>query len=241
MDRRLQAGFVPCALLVLFATQAGAANQVEAVKLRYQEIEQGVEPYEVVYTVSDDFIRVDDDSDSSGYIVFDRDKSKVYSVSHYNKSILVVPKYPDKSFDPDFELVVEFQALDDVPPISGKKVHNYRVRAVTDGSSETCMDIQLVPGLLPEAAKSLQAFQTIMSGLHSSTLENTPEEFRTPCYLVDQIYNKGDYYQKGLPIQEWHSNQRVRQLVNFENTSVDVSIFDIPPDYRQYSLKGDGD
>ena len=239
IDRRRYTIFLPCAVLVLFAIQAGAANQVDSVKLRYQEIEQGVEPYEVVYTVSDDYIRVDDESDSSGFIVFDRADSKVYSVSHYNKSILVVPEYPDKPFDPDFEVIVEFEALDDVPTISGKQVYNYRVKAETGTDSQACMDIQLVPGLMPEAAASLQAFQTIMSGLHASTLESTPEEFRTPCYLVDQIYNRGDYYQKGLPIQEWHSNQRVRQLVNFENTKVDVSIYDIPVDYRQYSLKGD--
>jgi hypothetical protein len=99
------------------------------------------------------------------------------------------------------------------------------------------MDIQLVPGLLPEIAKTLQDFQKIVSSQQVIGLQRTPEEFRTPCYLIDQIYNKGDYYSKGLPVQEWHSNERQRQLINFERTEVDPSIFEIPPDYRQYSLK----
>jgi len=99
------------------------------------------------------------------------------------------------------------------------------------------MDIQLVPGLLPEVTKSLQSFQKIISAQQVLNLEQTPEEFKTPCYLVDQVYNKGDYYRKGLPIQEWHSNEKRRQLMNFEDIEVDVSIFKIPQEYRQYSLK----
>ncbi|MGB5641966.1 MAG: hypothetical protein WBO16_02625, partial [Gammaproteobacteria bacterium] len=98
-------------------------------------------------------------------------------------------------------------------------------------------DIQLVPGLLPQAADSLRAFQKIVSGQHVINLEKTPDEFRTPCYLVDQVYNKGDYYSKGFPIQEWHSNGRMRQLLDYKETEVDTSIFTIPEEYRQYSLQ----
>jgi hypothetical protein len=90
--------------------------------------------------------------------------------------------------------------------------------------------------MLPDVAETLQAFQKIVSGQQVLGLEKTPEEFRTPCYLVDQVHNRGDYYDKGFPIQEWHSNGRQRQLLNFEDVKVDASIFDIPADYRQYSL-----
>jgi len=224
-------------LLFMVSAQVYATDMVDAVELTYNEIEQNTEPYTVKYKVSRDFVRIDDESDSSGYIVFDIRGNKIYSVSHYDKSILVIPEYPHEAYSPEFEVQVEYGVLDMAPKIQDKKVYNYRVKAVTTVTTETCMDIQLVPGLLPDIAKTLQSFQKIVSSQQVISLEATPEEFRTPCYMIDQIYNKGDYYSKGLPVQEWHSNERRRQLINFERTKVDPSIFEIPPDYRQYSLK----
>lgn len=40
------------------------------------------------------------------------------------------------------------------------------------------MTIQLVPGLMPDAAGSMQEFQRLMSGLQALTLEQTPEDYR---------------------------------------------------------------
>lgn len=224
-------------LFLLLSSTVYAAESVNAVKLTYQEQEQGVDPYVVTYTMSSEFLRIDDEVDNSGYIIYDLKQNRIYSISHYDQSILVVPQYPEKEFKPGFDLDIEYKLLENAPMISQKKVYNYRVNAVTKVSSETCMDIQLVPGLLPEVTKSLQSFQKIISAQHTLNLEQTPEEFKTPCYLVDQVYNKGDYYSKGLPIQEWHSNDKRRQLMNFENTEVDAAIFDMPQEYRQYSLK----
>ncbi len=214
-----------------------ASESENAVKLVYQEQEQGVDPYPVTYTITSDYIRIDDDPDNSGYIIFDINKNVIYSVSHYDQSILVIPEYPLKQHKPDFEIDIEYQVLKNAPTISGKQVYTYRVNAIDGVKSETCMDIQLVPGLLPDVAKSLQSFQKIISGQHVNNLEKTPEEFRTPCYLVDQVYNKGDYYSKGLPIQEWRSNEKKRLLLNYEEVEIDASMFVIPQDYRQYSLK----
>ena len=224
-------------LLIALSTPAGANEAINAVKLVYQEQEEGVDPYVVTFTVSSDFLRIDDESDDSGYIVFDIGKNSIYSVSHFDKSILVIAQYPETKHDPDFEIAIEYQALENAPMISGKQVYNYRVKAIAGDKSDTCMDIQLVPGLLPEVSKTLQSFQQIISGQHVNGLKKTPEEYQTPCYLVDQVYNKGDYYSKGLPIQEWHSNEKRRQLMNFEEAEVDASIFKIPQEYRQYSLK----
>ncbi|MGB5603210.1 MAG: hypothetical protein WBO14_12315 [Gammaproteobacteria bacterium] len=232
--------FTVCILhcgLALVATSAYAVDTTSAVKLVYQELEQGVLPYQVTYTVSDDHLRIDDESDSSGFIVFDIHSEKVFSVSHLDKSILVIPDYNTVDLKPEFKIDIEYKLIEDAPKISAKPVYNYRVKAITSATSETCMDIQLVPGLLPQAADSLRAFQKIVSGQHVINLEKTPDEFRTPCYLVDQVYNKGDYYSKGFPIQEWHSNGRMRQLLDYKETEVDTSIFTIPEEYRQYSLQ----
>lgn len=223
-------------LLIALATPSGANESINAVRLVYQEQEEGVDPYLVTFTVSSDFLRIDDESDDSGYIVFDISNSRIYSVSHFDKSILVIAQHPETKISHDFEIDIEYHVLENAPMISGKQVYNYRVKAIAGDKSDTCMDIQLVPGLLPEVSKSLQRFQKTISGQHVASLEKTPEEYRTPCYLVDQVYNKGVYYNKGLPIQEWHSNEKRRQLMNYEAAEVDAAIFKIPQEYRQYSL-----
>jgi len=224
-------------LLILATAIVNAVELTKAVRLDYREFEESVEPYKVTYTVTSDFIRIDDESDNSGFIVFDIKQNKIFSVSHFDKSILVIAEYPVDDFKPDFKFDIEYQAIDDAPKISGKIVYSYRAKTITSVSSETCMDIQLVPGLLPEVTQSLQSFQKLISGQHVANLQKTPEEFRTPCYLIDLVYNKGDYYSMGLPVAEWHSNGKMRQLLNFEETEVDTSIFKIPGEYRQYSLQ----
>ena len=235
ITRRVAAAFT-CLFCLVLPFLLNANERVDAKKLTYLEVEAGIEPYTVRYTVSDNFVRIDDESDPSGYIVFDVDKNKIFSVSHFDKSILVIPRYPAGEFKPEFKVEIEFDVLEDAPEISGNKVYQYRVKAVTSVTSETCMDVMLVPGLMPDIAKTLQAFQKIVSGQHAQSLERTPDEFRTPCYLVDQVHNQGDYFNKGFPIQEWHSNERKRQLLNFEDVKVEASIFDVPAEYRQYSL-----
>mgnify|MGYP001817565762 FL=1 len=237
MNSKFLPVYISAWLLIALAAPCGANEAINAVKLVYQEQEEGVDPYLVTFTVSSDFLRIDDESDDSGYIVFDISNNRIYSVSHFDKSILVIAQYPETKLSADFEIDIEYHALENAPMISGKQVYNYRVKAIAGDKSDTCMDIQLVPGLLPEVSKSLQGFQKTISGQHVASLEKTPEEYRTPCYLVDQVYNKGIYYNKGLPIQEWHSNEKRRQLMNFEAAEVDASIFDIPDEYRQYSLK----
>ena len=226
-----------CAAIVhlLISFHVYATSETEAVKLSYLEMEQGIEPYRVTYTVADRFIRIDDESDATGFIVYDIAQNRIYSVSHHSKTTLVIPKYQAEEFKPAFEIDIEYGKLDDAPGIAGKAVYNYRVRAVSGENDETCLDIQLVPGLMPEVAGSLQRFQQVVSANQVNSLDSTPEEFRSPCYLVGLVYNDGAYYSKGLPIQEWYSNGRRRQLVNYENVSVDETLFDIPSDYRQYS------
>lgn len=224
-------------LLMAMQTVVHADISPKATKLVYLEREQGIEPYYVTYTVTNDFIRIDDSSDTSGYIIFNVLENKIYSVSHYDKSILIIPEYRSDSSLPNVKTSIEYSKMEDAPTISGKPVYNYRVTTGTGEDSSVCMDIQLVPGLLPDVASVLQKFQALVSGQHVYNLDNTPSEYHTPCYLVDQVFNAGEYYEKGLPIREWHSNERMRQLVNFEAIDVNPAQFIYPLDYRQYSLK----
>ena len=100
-----------------------AGETVNAVKLSYQEFERDIDPYKVSYTVSSDFLRIDDESDDSGYIVYDVRGNRIYSVSHYDQSILVIPEYKTGEFKPAFNVDIEYGVLEDAPEIGGKKVY----------------------------------------------------------------------------------------------------------------------
>ena len=106
--------------------------------------------------------------------------------------------------------------------------------------SEKCMDIQLAAGLLPTVTAKLKQYQSVVSGQQVKTIETIPDDYKTACYLLDQIYNEGDYYDKGLPLREWHSNNRVRVLKSFDEVVVDSGLFDLPGSYRRFGMEDMG-
>jgi hypothetical protein len=240
-----QLSFSIAIVFFLGAMQSALAAQSDVYELIYNEQEPGTDVYEVRFVVSDEYIRIDNSGDAgddggnaagddmgSGYIVYDHNKRTIYSVSHFDKSILVIPHYEYTKPDIENKVKATYKALTDAPKISDKTVYSYTAHA----DSEKCMDIQLVSGLLPEVTKILKAYQGIVAGQQVKFLKTTPVEYQTACFLYDQVYNDGKYYEKGLPIQEWHSNGKQRILVSYKKIQVDSNIYDLPNDYREYSL-----
>lgn len=213
-----------------------ADEKIPAYELLYDEHEPGTDTYIVRFTVTDRYIRIDDLNDDSGFILYDDVKKTVYSVSHFDKSILVIPAF--KYEKPELKNKIEeaYEAFVDAPQVSGKTVYNYRVSSITD-SSGVCIDIQLVPGLLPDVTKILNSYRKIVVGQQAKTLTNTPEEYQTTCFLYDQIFNDGKYYEKGLPIQERYSNGKTRILTSYKQVEVNLKMFETVEGYREYSLE----
>jgi len=217
------------ALLPSLATATGY-------ELIFKEEEPGIEPYISRTMITERYLRIDDLSDDSGYVLYDDDTSTVYSISHHNESILVIerdgfdrPALSDK-------LKTSDKALTDAPRIAGKQVNDYRVELEDENLQEMCTHIQYVPGLLTEAGRMLHEYQITMAGNHVNSLENVPPEFRTPCMLSDQVYFDGAVYAKGLPIMEWRSNGRKKLLEDFSEKQHDAAMFELPEGYRRFSL-----
>jgi hypothetical protein len=226
--------------------QADIKNQ-QVYQLSYIEREPGTDEYEVTMLVSDRYIRVDETDEKSGYIIYDDKDKVIYSVSHFDKSVLVIKEYPFSEGSSPVKAGVEYLQLDDAPSVSGKEIFNYRIfiddknkKNTTDaGEEETCTEIQLVEGLLPEVRKILQNYQKVISGQQVKMTDNKITDIQTECYYADQIYNLGNYYEKGLPIQEWHSNERSRLLTGYDKISVDPGKFKVPADYKQFTVDKD--
>lgn len=212
------------------------ASLLDIYKLSYQEREPGIDAYEVTMLVSERFLRIDESGEDSGYIIYDDKIKTIFSVSHYDKSILVIKEQPFSIKQLDVESTVEYLPLTDAPTVSGKALFNYRVFIGEESAEENCLELQLAEGLLPEVTSLLKKYQHVISGQQVKMLKNTIKEIQTPCYLVDQIYNEGLYYDKGLPVQEWHSNEKSKRLINYKKLKVKATVFDLPDDYNEFSI-----
>lgn len=212
----------------------------EVYQLAYIEREPGTDEYEVTMLVSDRYIRIDETGEESGYIIYDDKEKVIYSVGHQDQSILVIKQHEFSEKNSPVKANVEYLQLADAPSVSGKNIYNYRVFVNTGAGvvdeEETCTEIQLVEGLLPEVRRILQNYQKVVSGQQVKMVDNKITEMQTACFYVDQIYNSGAYYEKGLPIQEWHSNERSKILTTYNKISVDPAKFKIPENYRKFSI-----
>ena len=215
----------------------------EVYQLSYIEREPGTDEYEVTMLVSDRYIRIDEAGEESGYIIYDDKDKVIYSVAHHDKSILVIKENKFSVDDSPVKPIVEYLELADAPSVSGMSIYNYRVYINTgtgkEAEEETCTEIQLVEGLLPEVRGILQNYQKVVSGQQVNMVDNKISEFQGACFYADQVYNTGAYYEKGLPIQEWHSNDRSRILTTYDKISIDPAKFKYPETYRQFSIDRD--
>ena len=228
-------------LLCALSFSIFAADKEEVYKLSYIEREPGTDEYEVTMLVSSRYIRIDEEGEETGFIIYDDEKKTIYSVSHHDQSVLVIKEYAFSDKDMPVKPAIEFLELADAPKVSGKSIFNYRVFVDNgkDKMEETCQEVQLVENLMPDVRKILKNYQKVVSGQQVKMVDNEINERQTACFYIDQIYNSGEYYDKGLPIQEWHSNERSKILTGYEKISIDSSKFNLPEEYRQFSIGSD--
>jgi len=224
-------------VFIVVSFRVDAETQIDAYELVYEEQETGTDPYRVKFTISNRYIRVDQLGDEAGYVIYDNKERIIYSLAHHDQSILLIPEYDYQKPDLTHRVVINYFSIPDAPKIAGQDIYGYRVTDSAD-KKEKCMDVILAEGLLPEVSAMFISYQKILTGQQSRLLKTTPKEYQTSCFLYDQVFNEGDYYQKGLPIQEWHSNGKNRLLVSYKKVKVDLAIFRLQENYQRYSLDG---
>ncbi len=220
--------------IVLFFITMGVHAQVLAelpgTVFHYEEMEAGTERFPVRYLVNVDFLRIDNGQDADDFILFDHGKNTVYSVNHTDQTILVIEHHPWKLTNFDFSREEKQRVLEQAPRLFNQVVNNYQLIA----NGETCAEYQLVPNVFKAELQIFKAYQLVLSGHQVNSVRNTPAEMRTPCFLIDQIYNTGRQYELGLPVQEWHSRGYVRILKDFKRQDLDERLFVLPKAYTQF-------
>lgn len=223
------------AFLLLSWQVASAGSEIPAYQLSYEEQDTGTDAYATQYIVSDRYLRINTVGDKDGYILYDDKTKTIYSISHLDKRTLVMKDVTHKAGDMASLVNISYQPQKDAPEIAGKAVYDYRM---TDKSGEkkVCTNLQVAQGLLPQVTKILQNYKMVIAANQISNIFKTPEEFRTNCFMADQVYDAGAYYDKGLPILEWHGNGSRKMLVNYEKVEVNPDTFKRPENYTEFGL-----
>lgn len=206
-----------------------------SILLRYKIDERGIDPYETSMVITNEFIRIDDDDNPRNFVLVDRQKEVVYSVSDENDAILVVNSMPVELEAPmEIKLGEQRVEEENVPRINGKPTTHY----VFEANGKVCYQAVVAEGLLPEATDAITEYLEILAGQHASTLQNVPADQITACDLSMHILHPGRHLKHGLPIREWDNQSYRRQLIEFEEDyAVPAGIFELPADFGRFTIQ----
>lgn len=223
-------------LFLSFNLSAGEQAAVEdqgrnATVLMFQVQEPGTGVYAVTMTINERFLRIDDDPDS-GYVLFDRSRRVLFSVSHGDRTILEIHASDTAASPPDSFMPETIVERDDAAPaIAGTRPLHVRLNA----GGRTCYEVITVPGMLDQSVSALTEYAQLLGGQQVMQLKNIPADIRTPCYLLRYAYGTTLPLRNGMPIREWDGAGYTRELVNYrENAPVDASLFALPEGYQRY-------
>ena len=202
--------------------------------LLYEEEEQGTGQYPVRILVSKHYLRFDDNYDASDFLLLDRRTHTMFSVSHEERSILVVDRKPgDSSLPADIVLTEERSEDSNAPVISGRNPLHVRFKA----NDDLCYEAVVVPGLMERVTVALTEYAELLGLRQLDSLESVPEAMQAPCFLSRYVYRPARHYREGLPVREWDAEGYLRTLMDFgEKRSVSPGLFVLPDGYEQFQI-----
>ena len=208
-------------------------NITEVNILSYKEREAGTDSYIVRVLVSPGFVRLDDGYAASDFALLDRQSKTVLSVSHEDRSILVIEYQPgDVALPPDIMLTETRTPDDAAPAIAGKQpVH---INYLANGN--LCFQAVTVPDVMGDAVAGMAEYAEVLAERQLNNMESVPESMQTPCFLSRYVHAPARQYRDGLPVQEWDDTGYFRTLTDFsENETVPAALFELPDAYERFS------
>lgn len=215
--------------------QDDISAETQASSLLYEEQEAGTASYPVRIFINADHVRLDDGYDDSDFVLMERLSRTIYSVSHEERSILVITTPAVEHVQPaDLDITVEQEQDPGSPMIAGIQPVHVRIKA----NDEVCYEAVVVPGLLPAAVAGLVEFAQALGMRQLNVLDTVPEAVLTPCFLARYAYTPERHMRHGLPIQEWDTTGYRRTLMDFnDQASVAPALFLLPPEYSRFRIE----
>ena len=172
----------------------------------------------------------DDGADSGDFVLLDRSARTIYSLSHEDRSILVLPARRVEQKEPAAHRHrTETVPIEDSPRIEGKQVTYYRFYT----NDTLCVEVAASAALLPEAVAALSEFHSVLAGEHAAVAVRTPEDLKSACDLTDNVFRPHRHLEPGFPVTLRFPNGRERSLNRYSVREVDDSLFVLPTDYRE--------
>ena len=236
-------GFLPtailCAVLLTACGKSGehtgtVPDNVTSVSvLSYDEREAGTDIYPVRVLVSKAFVRLDDGYAGSDYVLLDRQTKTVFSVSHEERSILVIENRKNNTPLPADLVLTETRAADaGAPVIAGQQP--VQVSYLANG--ELCYQAVMVSAVMAAAVAGMAEYAVVLGERQLNHMDSVPESMRTPCFMSRYVYAPARQYRDGLPVQEWDSSGYFRTLTDFnEDAAVPAVLFELPAEYERFS------
>lgn len=180
--------------------------------------------------VTGDHLRIEDGDAATGFILFDRRARTVYSVSHVDKTVLVVHTAPVTLAAPKRFRNTAAREAESLPPVDGRPVAHYRL--LTNG--ERCAEVYAADGLLPEAVAALREYHLALAAVQAEGQARMPAAFQSVCDLAEFVFLPARHLDFGFPIRQVNRAGVTRQLVDYRTGApVEATLFEVPKDYRQ--------
>ena len=216
-----------------------AENKPVDILILFMEQEKGVEPYQTRMIMNQQYLRIDDGTNSDSFVLYDRVKKVVYSTNPDEKRIMAIHEKSlkkGKTFEPPFKLshsIKELPLMKDAPMINGEKAKRYKF--ITN--NKTCYDVIAVKKLMPKAVKMLSDFYVHMATDSVITFNNMPADVQEACDMTMSTFKPTRHLEMGFPIQEWGKNEYMRSLVDYNaNYKADSKLFELPKGYHNYTV-----
>jgi hypothetical protein len=215
--------------------QAATTRQAgNAIRLVYQEQEPGVDAYMAEVIITDDFLRIKDESEDNSFVLFDRKQQVIYSVSDENEAILVVNPERNRTIKFDKKLVEEVVEDPDAPTINGNKGQQYLYKL--DG--QMCLGTVVVADFMQPAQAAIQEYRLLLADQHKMSVDNVPVAMQIPCDLAINATEPLRYMTHGFPILEWNFTGFRRALVDYQlDYQPDPALFTLPEDFGRFTVR----
>ena len=227
-----------CASMGPGADDASAKDEKLSVFMVFSEREEAGTPlFRSRMYVNNNYLYINDDRFPDDFLLFDREKRTIYSVTHSNKTIFVIKPKEVKGAPPiEITYESESQPSSAIPKVSGRTATHYRYTA----NGIHCYDaVTLEKTFLPGVVQALREYRQVLAGEHASTVHAMPADTHDACDLAVNIYYATKHLDTGLPLREWDQRGFLKFLVDYRvNFKFDESTLKLPEGYQEFSVGG---
>jgi hypothetical protein len=209
--------------------------EITAQQLRYRQLAPGEEPSLNRLLVTPAFLRLDRGERDSGYILFDRQAKRIFSVDPEERSILVIDPPPMSD-----ELAAQAPAIEvnrvqpvEAPVVAGVKPQRW----VMTAAGRTCREAFVLPGVMDEAVAAYAEYLQVLARQQAMAQPSIPAEFQDACDSAIHVYAPAALLHKGMILRAWDGQKRQQELLDFRrDLQLPESVFQLPEAYQRIPL-----